>query len=183
VAGLTPAWEGSTHLLSLLSCLPSAHPRVGGEHDAPGGDPPCGDGCDGGSSPGGDGRVGGLGQGRLIPAWAGSTARRLRPGGSRRAHSRVGGEHVLLMAQQTPAEGSSPRGRGARHGRRCPHTRNGLIPAWAGSTPSPPRTTSSTRAHPRVGGEHTAFWRFTSSAGGSSPRGRGAHPGTPRVVG
>ena len=50
-----------------------------------------------------------------------------------------------------------------------------LIPAWAGKTSAAAGSASASRAHPRVGGENVASEAATSTATGSSPRGRGKH--------
>ena len=71
------------------------------------------------------------------------------------------------------ADGSSPRGRGKRRDRHGGPGSRRLIPAWAGKTAPAPPSSSSTEAHPRVGGENRR-WRREHRAGvGSSPRGRG----------
>ena len=69
--------------------------------------------------------------------------------------------------------GSSPRGRG-KQGDEVPlEAVSGLIPAWAGKTLRSRLSTSSHRAHPRVGGENDLFLVSKEDTPGSSPRGRG----------
>ena len=70
--------------------------------------------------------------------------------------------------------GSSPRMRGAQLFDLPVHVEVGIIPADAGSTPSPFQSRISKRDHPRGCGEHdrNAFCKDNSS--GSSPRMRGA---------
>ncbi len=131
---LIPAWAGSTRASGWWDVSQTAHPRVGGEHvghvlTAP---------AVAGSSPRGRGaRVAGHVHGdlhRLIPAWAGSTRPAVPARPARRAHPRVGGEHVVTRPRRAMSAGSSPRGRGARLVRSTQRQRDGLIPAWAGST-------------------------------------------------
>ena len=50
-----------------------------------------------------------------------------------------------------------------------------IIPAYAGSTPSPRAPTATVADHPRIRGEHDAPWRRPRGGGdGSSPHTRGA---------
>ena len=70
-------------------------------------------------------------------------------------------------------EGSSPRGRGKRYAGCSRDPADGLIPAWAGKTPSTASLSTSRPAHPRVGGENETFYDAASAQRGSSPRGRG----------
>jgi len=93
---------------------------------------------------------------RIIPALAGSTFPAARGKGSRPDHPRAGGEHDFGPIPFDPANGSSPRWRGAhpllsRH--RDDHR---IIPALAGSTQSTFRCAPATSDHPRAGGEHAA---------------------------
>ena len=110
---------------------------------------------------------------RLIPAWAGKTAwRRLSARGSP-AHPRVGGENICRLSRPRCLTGSSPRGRGKRIIVHSPTNTLRLIPAWAGKTRRSPRADPPSGAHPRVGGENSAFSFQADAAWGSSPRGRG----------
>ena len=90
---------------------------------------------------------------RLIPAWAGKTARRARGRGVVPAHPRVGGENTMLTPETWALVGSSPRGRGKRPASVYLVVFIGLIPAWAGKT--------------------TGVALSATETGGSSPRGRG----------
>ena len=107
-----PAWAGNTPVLLPLSCTPTVHPRVGGEHTpwSSGVSRPVG------SSPRGRGtRFGGgarAGSSRFIPAWAGNTCGSRRKSSPSTVHPRVGGEHILARGRLGPFRGSSPRGRG-----------------------------------------------------------------------
>ena len=110
-----------------------------------------------GSSPRGRGkRTGGSSTAtptRLIPAWAGKTAR--------------------LLRASVRGPGSSPRGRG-KPGALPAHCHGiGLIPAWAGKTGWSSHRWGAWSAHPRVGGENPASTLGVSMGAGSSPRGRG----------
>ena len=89
----------------------------------------------------------------LIPAWAGKTASSVSCARCARAHPRVGGENAPGIASANWFQGSSPRGRGKRGHRSVTSRSLGLIPAWAGKTPTRPCRVRTRR--------------------GSSPRGRG----------
>ena len=72
------------------------------------------------------------------------------------------------------ARGSSPHTRGA-HSRTIPSTSaSGIIPAYAGSTPTRPRPSGCRRDHPRIRGEHSPREPAPHPARGSSPHTRGA---------
>ena len=90
-----------------------------------------------------------------------------------RAHPRVGGKNARALPGAVPHSGSSPRGREkrARFAWRGPSL--GLIPAWAGKTPTDRTRGVRTRAHPRVGGENISSLDVATRPAGSSPRGRG----------
>ena len=60
----------------------------------------------------------------------------------------------MQKGEITAQEGSSPRGRGKPADRALSGKWSGLIPAWAGKTAETSLTTTSRRAHPRVGGEN-----------------------------
>ena len=183
-----------------------AHPRVGGENVVA----ETKNFSRAGSSPRGRGKrcrsQRGLVSQRLIPAWAGKTRSTPAPGTGSRAHPRVGGENYGVEIELSPGYGSSPRGRGKLKGKAIvsfdaggssPRGRGkrrfklpyniprGLIPAWAGKTPASQRASTSSAAHPRVGGENLVSGRLPTPPTGSSPRGRGkpvrdSVPGVPR---
>ena len=136
-AGIIPARAGSTHHRPARRPTHADHPRSRGEHtlfvdivDKSGGSSPLARGALGTAL-----KVGGAAG--IIPARAGST----RVGNSRWSHSgdhpRSRGEHVFAQRQADDFAGSSPLARGAHSfhptGLRCA----GIIPARAGSTPSP----------------------------------------------
>ena len=110
---------------------------------------------------------------RLIPAWAGKTARRpaFRPRYG--AHPRVGGENIIARAGRVLRSGSSPRGRGKRALHHFRERVQRLIPAWAGKTSTSTPRPASRWAHPRVGGENLGHHVLPVDVEGSSPRGRG----------
>ncbi len=177
--GLIPACAGSTtgHALNVSRC--AAHPRMRGEHA-------CMDSstsCMYGSSPHARGAQRGPTRvrphDRLIPACAGSTARRSGPRPPRWAHPRMRGEHLMPILSAILLKGSSPHARGARRDRHWCAARVGLIPACAGSTsPRTPRTRW-WRAHPRMRGEHVVMTILQGLVWGSSPHARGARHSRP----
>ncbi len=192
--GITPAWAGSTRGPCRLQPLATDHPRVGGEHvvraptstvaaDDPRvggehvvahavrvvvlGSPPRGRGARAGA--GGDADLIGI-----TPAWAGSTGGPYASSRCPRDHPRVGGEHRMNRTAGAIALGSPPRGRGARGDGAALLSRDGITPAWAGSTALAGPTPAVIGDHPRVGGEHIFEGRRRDPRLGSPPRGRGA---------
>ena len=142
----------------------------------------------GGSSPRGRGKLDGRERVgltvRLIPARAGKTAPCPPKAWNLTAHPRAGGENAPGVQAGTPQAGSSPRGRGKQSTGRAPSNRRGLIPARAGKTATNCQTPTRGQAHPRAGGENSIPAKFSVSANGSSPRGRGKHTlshGLPRI--
>ena len=92
---------------------------------------------------------------RLIPAYAGKTETPRRSGASPGAHPRVCGENDCEKIAALFQLGSSPRMRG-KHSLYWFCVRPiGLIPAYAGKTPSQLVSSSPLTAHPRVCGENT----------------------------
>ena len=91
---------------------------------------------------------------RLIPACAGSTSRATVTSECSRAHPRMRGEHLVVVASNSPLGGSSPHARGALLLPHPPTLRRGLIPACAGSTFYVIRPLGRLPAHPRMRGEH-----------------------------
>ena len=91
-----------------------------------------------------------------------------------RDHPRIRGEHHRPPQCDSPPRGSSPHTRGARSLSPRASQHRGIIPAYAGSTPSgtPPRAIS--RDHPRIRGEHATTGPSEGRSGGSSPHTRGA---------
>ena len=70
--------------------------------------------------------------------------------------------------------GSSPHTRGARVARTPHQRRDGIIPAYAGSTSARNIAMGSTSDHPRIRGEHDYAKRAPAGLKGSSPHTRGA---------
>ena len=174
---LIPAWAGKTSRPRASRRRARAHPRVGGENW--GGEERMS--VSAGSSPRGRGKLEIIPQVRivigLIPAWAGKTVAGDDAGDGRGAHPRVGGENPVTSSSNRHPPGSSPRGRGKQDPRAVVADIAGLIPAWAGKTVPRGRIAVSVSAHPRVGGENPASTLGVSMGAGSSPRGRGKHPG------
>ena len=121
---------------------------------------------------------------RIIPAYAGSTATApvkiiLTPD-----HPRIRGEHLSLPYTLTVDAGSSPHTRGAHDGVRVALGRQGIIPAYAGSTFASSHFALSTWDHPRIRGEHFLEDIVHGAHRGSSPHTRGARQGRhPRAGG
>ena len=156
--GSSPHTRGAPHARAHRSQCRRDHPRIRGEHV---------------------GllllRVRGL---RIIPAYAGSTARARRP--------------------PTLRGGSSPHTRGAPRAPRPPRAHVGIIPAYAGSTSQGWFPCCGCGDHPRIRGEHAGevaaahvlagiipayagstgyFLQWPAFHGGSSPHTRGAPSG------
>ena len=171
--GIIPAYAGNTVYSSCQSLLSRDHPRVCGEHPMQ----ELVHQSAAGSSP----RMRGTPRpvdlcvpaAGIIPAYAGNTQvcgmRSLRRGD----HPRVCGEHICLLTRFNAASGSSPRMRGT-HAASCARmSAMGIIPAYAGNTPSTIGRRSCTWDHPRVCGEHHVFALPCVLVSGSSPRMRG----------
>ena len=132
--GIIPAYAGSTKSAVGFELVHEDHPRVCGEHSwqiawilAPVGSSPRMRGAPPAtsletSSP------------RIIPAYAGSTARSFLTVPPARDHPRVCGEHVNQTSLLNRIEGSSPRMRGAQRYDSTSFERKRIIPAYAGST-------------------------------------------------
>ena len=152
--GLIPAYAGNTARYHITAAVGRAHPRLRGEHAA---------GADdgrplGGSSP--------LTRGTqatqtmadcqcgLIPAYAGNTVCVGESCTSAGAHPRLRGEHPALARGAGFASGSSPLTRGTPVSSSLLVPGQGLIPAYAGNTPSHSGPRALTWAHPRLRGEH-----------------------------
>ena len=109
----------------------------------------------------------------IIPAYAGNTRPTFRSISYIGDHPRVCGEHRLPAITTNPTSGSSPRMRGTLLVTFRPFRQRGIIPAYAGNTPTrrlPPRDC---RDHPRVCGEHIKLVHLRHIPQGSSPRMRG----------
>ena len=86
------------------------------------------------------------------------------------------GEHCASPEATAIVAGSSPHARGALDVLRERQLVVGIIPACAGSTPRRPRCNRRRRDHPRMRGEHAAFYDDLIAYPGSSPHARGALP-------
>ena len=171
--GLIPAWAGKTGTMPGSTRMVRAHPRVGGENarmqrsaSKARGSSPRGRGKP--RQPRRPSRVD-----RLIPAWAGKTARAASSPSTSPAHPRVGGENPKSSRISRSAFGSSPRGRGKPTHSRSSRRPRRLIPAWAGKTDRQDVIWLGAVAHPRVGGENAQRESSDQTRRGSSPRGRG----------
>ena len=109
----------------------------------------------------------------IIPAYAGNTSVNYPQRRNARDHPRVCGEHHWRKYFYSPYTGSSPRMRGTPASRSLSPRPNGIIPAYAGNTPSPRFSRFRPRDHPRVCGEHGFIGYLISLVSGSSPRMRG----------
>ena len=150
------------------------HPRIRGEHRLP----RAGGLRDGGSSPHTRGarivRTSVAFPMRIIPAYAGSTKKHGTPHPKRPDHPRIRGEHSISHCRHPRPIGSSPHTRGARHPATGSGLRPGIIPAYAGSTVCPSRSSNGRGDHPRIRGEHLAGLGRVIGGVGSSPHTRGA---------
>ena len=138
---IIPAYAGSTRPLRRDLPHRSDHPRIRGEHRST----PCFFRRLSGSSPHTRGALSShptceLPR-RIIPAYAGSTRRRLAGGDWRADHPRIRGEHRQGEIRRTQAIGSSPHTRGAPSTSTCSPPPSRIIPAYAGSTRSRPSLT------------------------------------------
>ena len=152
--GIIPAYAGSTELdLACDAELLGSSPHTRGAlHDRMGGSPWPG----------------------IIPAYAGSTMPLFALSSCDEDHPRIRGEHSRPRSVVTVVPGSSPHTRGAPSAPASSRHRSGIIPAYAGSTPSPARTATHPSDHPRIRGEHCTCPRRRAPRGGSSPHTRGA---------
>ena len=175
--GLIPARAGKTHVDDTNPEVAGAHPRACGEN----GDTLETVASQYGSSPRVRGKPPPVGAQRrrrgLIPARAGKTDCRGRPGLCRWAHPRACGENDLGLASGVRGEGSSPRVRGKLPRHRHQHRQGRLIPARAGKTCAAAFRWACRGAHPRACGENTRRCASRSRSTGSSPRVRGKRPG------
>ena len=172
--GIIPAYAGSTSQASVLAHIRGDHPRIRGEHSfaksvslrRTGSSPHTR------GAPAMVSRWSGLGG--IIPAYAGSTTRVRRIWTRLRDHPRIRGEHLMARVWKIFGMGSSPHTRGARIHPADFQQRQGIIPAYAGSTRSNCRPRLSSRDHPRIRGEHVEVTSETFVIWGSSPHTRGA---------
>ena len=151
---IIPAYAGSTRPWRPCRHRLGDHPRIRGEHRSrrPASDRRAG------SSPHTRGALVGVdrqgGGRRIIPAYAGSTGFSPSTSGAAADHPRIRGEHRLDIPWPQAMQGSSPHTRGARSKKHSPATSSRIIPAYAGSTPSPSPPVDTALDHPRIRGEH-----------------------------
>ena len=171
---IIPAYAGSTNPKQVRTNLSQDHPRIRGEHIL--GRLRVSKGL--GSSPHTRGArqailpVSSLA--RIIPAYAGSTPTSPSVSLTTRDHPRIRGEHFIKYGIVPSSEGSSPHTRGALDREAVAAGVDGIIPAYAGSTPRPRRRTCSSLDHPRIRGEHQLALMKPGDLVGSSPHTRGA---------
>ena len=89
-------------------------------------------------------------------------------------HPRIRGEHPQIGGATLDRWQSSPHTRGAPGRRLALVLRVGIIPAYAGSTPSGTTRRGTSRDHPRIRGEHFPKSLDETAKSGSSPHTRGA---------
>ena len=180
--GSSPHTRGAPHVLAFRQAFRRDHPRIRGEHAGP----QPGRRVLGGSSPHTRGALeqdlAGVPEGRIIPAYAGSTStRRPRPC-SPRDHPRIRGEHPIAVHMKAYGTGSSPHTRGAPVPRLHANVAVRIIPAYAGSTFRLVILHIIVADHPRIRGEHRRPSPTSKQSVGSSPHTRGARHPRARVV-
>ena len=111
---------------------------------------------------------------RIIPAYAGSTGPGVFDPPRGRDHPRIRGEHISCSRFVPAIMGSSPHTRGAPALDVGGAQPDGIIPAYAGSTPAGRRPRRGRPDHPRIRGEHVKNGTFSTGMLGSSPHTRGA---------
>ena len=89
-------------------------------------------------------------------------------------HPRIRGEHGGVDHLRDIRGGSSPHTRGAPSEITAVSLRNGIIPAYAGSTSTIGPTPTTAADHPRIRGEHLPKPPAKTGSVGSSPHTRGA---------
>ena len=171
---IIPAYAGSTGVCPWPRKPTRDHPRIRGEHHV--------------AFYAGTGQIGSSPHTRgapsrallvteprgIIPAYAGSTDSRTGPRPAASDHPRIRGEHAPRVRVGDTAPGSSPHTRGAQPMADTPEEEDGIIPAYAGSTPSSPTKSQKRADHPRIRGEHGYPNACSGTLRGSSPHTRGA---------
>ena len=176
VRRIIPAYAGSTVVAGGSELLLRDHPRIRGEH----GNFTAHFATADGSSPHTRGALENdwiiAKGGRIIPAYAGSTAlARIRPVWYS-DHPRIRGEHSMTVTSIRSTDGSSPHTRGALEALDLAEHVMRIIPAYAGSTRWRAFLPRAPQDHPRIRGEHGNFTFKADSRDGSSPHTRGAPP-------
>ena len=111
---------------------------------------------------------------RIIPAYAGSTDMDCLSLPTPPDHPRIRGEHHGYFAFRVMMVGSSPHTRGALADGQARRVQAGIIPAYAGSTPTLRPRGGRRGDHPRIRGEHVDKQLARPFFDGSSPHTRGA---------
>ncbi len=179
--GTIPAGAGSSHEVPQALLVDGDHPRGCGEQ--------CAECWRGPTCPGPSPRVRGADRhaaqrrrtGGTIPAGAGSRRRRCCSMTGWRDHPRGGGEQVLPDRTEPSHMGPSPRVRGADVPAGGEGRSRGTIPAGAGSRTTAPRSSPTSRDHPRGCGEQNRSGGGTGCTSGPTPRVRGAAAGLRRL--
>ena len=173
-AGIIPAYAGSTLGWPCTAPRVRDHPRIRGEHLEVARLMTTGK----GSSPHTRGAPVDAGfvvaRKGIIPAYAGSTLFSSSFFTPERDHPRIRGEHSSSRNRSHSGAGSSPHTRGAPGALLAGERERGIIPAYAGSTPSPSSVFAPSGDHPRIRGEHASSRNLAISCVGSSPHTRGA---------
>ena len=110
----------------------------------------------------------------IIPAYAGSTKIVMVGVCCHWDHPRIRGEHIISPPTKVLYRGSSPHTRGAHVPRPSQRQAPGIIPAYAGSTPTTSGQVGGEGDHPRIRGEHLSTCINYPLVLGSSPHTRGA---------
>ena len=172
---IIPAYAGSTVRRAYRRHPGADHPRIRGEHSdlaasksTPRGSSPHTRGAPGRTRPS-------RSTGRIIPAYAGSTASAAASTSKRADHPRIRGEHIRPEPQGRTMAGSSPHTRGARRPRPGGARGRRIIPAYAGSTLENAADRVDEQDHPRIRGEHmirtvvsAKRWRIIPAYAGST---------------
>ena len=170
---IIPALAGNTANYKLPTVLAADHPRSRGEYGAA----KMSELSEFGSSP--------LSRGillatckdhttpRIIPALAGNTGIVYWTQPVRADHPRSRGEYTALAARRQQKAGSSPLSRGIRCHGVWSRSRDRIIPALAGNTPTGTPAAPLTRDHPRSRGEYVGQGMLSGGPFGSSPLSRG----------
>ena len=179
LAGIIPAYAGSTTCRRGKDGRVTDHPRIRGEHRSY--QWPTRDSV--GSSPHTRGARSGVHRhrrpSRIIPAYAGSTLPSFRAAPRGGDHPRIRGEHYRQDRGPRVVAGSSPHTRGAPQEVPDDAEPRRIIPAYAGSTSAPKPMTRTGADHPRIRGEHPGECPGATPLLGSSPHTRGARARPP----
>ncbi len=110
---------------------------------------------------------------RFIPAGAGNTLRQKPSSALFAVYPRWRGEHPLVFVGEMPRVGLSPLARGTLYGANNVTATTRFIPADAGNTARPSRSSTTATVYPRWRGEHHTLRFEAKVVGGLSPLARG----------